>query len=129
MFKFFCSQCFPEHNVLHEKQVFEWLRTIRNVEVFKRIVAPLPIAVPSAVRALAFPPFQMSLAQVRKDIGTLTQKVTLKMGMEMLAAVRELHSIGILHQNITLNHFLVMKHFSVKNSKYGIQLCDLSQAK
>ncbi|CAD5230274.1 unnamed protein product [Bursaphelenchus xylophilus] len=129
MFKTFGATTLPEVNVVRESQIHAWLKASRCPDAFFRILCPAPLIFGDAQRMLAFPIYHCSLAEVKRRVGFLSQKTTLRLGLEMLSAVKELHGLGIVHQNLNPGHFLLSHAFEVDAEHFGVVICDLAEAK
>ncbi|KAI6241069.1 CK1/TTBKL protein kinase [Aphelenchoides fujianensis] len=90
-----------------------------------RLLPPLVRVHPNV---LVFPMAGGSLTDVRRRHGPFGAEATLRLGLEMLAAVRELHSAGFVHRNLTPGHFC-LDHSNRPDQLFGrVVLIDLSQA-
>ncbi|CAD5216503.1 unnamed protein product [Bursaphelenchus okinawaensis] len=112
-----------------ELLVLNFIKTYRCPNRLNRILMPINMVLDNYNRMLAFPAYYGSLADAKLKNGVLPQSTTLRIGLEMLAAIKELHGLGLVHQCIDPTHFLLPNVIDVNEHKFDIKLCDLSSAK
>ncbi|KAI6186645.1 Casein kinase I [Aphelenchoides besseyi] len=97
---------------------------LQRYSPFFRLHPPIELLPPNR---LVFPRLSLSLAQIREH-GPFGIETTLRLGLEMLAAIRELHDYAFVHRNVTPNHFLLHPSNSPSRLFRGLVLIDLAQA-
>ncbi|KAI6213606.1 hypothetical protein M3Y94_00170000 [Aphelenchoides besseyi] len=98
---------------------------LQRYSPFLRLHSPIELLPPNR---LVFPRLGLSLAQIREEHGPFGVETTLRLGLEMLAAIRELHDYAFVHRNVTPNHFVLHPSNSPSRLFRGLVLIDLSQA-
>ncbi|KAI6185589.1 CK1 family protein kinase [Aphelenchoides besseyi] len=128
--KVLSCECDSDANVLHELRLWNWIFSNRakvHTQI-QRLNRPLD-SPGNDKRVLAFRPLHATFDQLREKWGPFTTEAVLRFGMEMFAAVRELHSFGVVHQNIQPGHFGVPLDFDPVRMFSRVVLLDFSQAR
>ncbi|CAD5212615.1 unnamed protein product [Bursaphelenchus okinawaensis] len=106
------------------REMFVWAY-LKRFGKFERLCPP--ITSPND-HSLSFPVLGPSLGNLRKTFGPLTVEATLRVGMEMLHAIHELHETGLVHRNITPEHFCLHSHNAPGHLFGKMVLIDLTSA-